>query len=78
MTGPLACDTRHRMSKRNKTVESHGPLAVRTKKGTPVMLLADVLMAVVDHLATADFDDNDGELWNELKPIIEKVQRGKR
>ena len=42
------------------------------------MLLADVLMVLVDYIAARDIDENDGELWNELKPIIEKVQRGKR
>ncbi len=66
------------MSKRNLKTVAEGVIPMRTKKGTPTMKLADVVMALIDHVAAKDFEHDDGELWNELKALTEEVQRGAR
>ncbi len=66
------------MSKvRNAAVDSVVRLPPTNKNVRPAQKLAYVVMALLDAVASDQFAADDGELWNELKAIVEEVQRGR-
>lgn len=52
------------------------PFLKKSKVQPPARKLAFVLLALLDHIAIEEFGNDDGELWNECKGLVEEVLRG--
>ncbi len=66
------------MSKDPKKAGADSVVLPPTNKNVrPAQKLAYVVMAHLDAVASDQFAADDGELWNELKAIVEEVQRGR-